>query len=71
MKNQVWQNWLLMAAGMICGVTALILLMAEPNGCDSFTEWLGVLVASKIGAVVCLIACYWGFERLTSEIKNK
>jgi uncharacterized membrane protein len=71
MKNQVVKNWLLMAAGMICGITALILLMAEPNGCDSFTEWLGVLIASKIGAVVCLIVCYWVFERLTKEIKNK
>lgn len=71
MKKEIWKNWLLMAAGMICGVTALILLMAEPNGCDSFTEWMGVLVASKIGAVVCVIACYVVFDFLTREIKNK
>ena len=53
MKNQVLKNWLLMAAGMICGITALILLMAEPNECEGFAECLCVLIASKIGAVAC------------------
>ena len=71
MKKEILKNWLLMAAGMICGITALVLLMAEPNGCDSFTEWIGVLIATKIGAVVCVIVCYVVFDFLTKEIKNK
>lgn len=70
MKNQVLKNWLLMAAGMICGITALILLMAEPNECEGFAECLCVLIASKIGAVACGLAAYVQLKKLTEETKK-
>lgn len=71
MKNQVVRNWVKLIAGVVCGFVALILLISEPNGCDSFAELLLVLVASKVGAIICGIVAYYIIENLTQEIENK
>lgn len=70
MKNQVVKNWVKLVAGIVCGFVALILLISEPNECDTFAKLLLVLVASKVGAIVCGIVAYCLIESLTSEIKE-
>ena len=70
LKTVLIGSVLLMAAGMICGITALILLMAEPNECEGFAECLCVLIASKIGAVACGLAAYVQLKKLTEETKK-
>lgn len=70
MKKEILKNWLRLACAIICGIAALILLMAEPNECDTFGKWLCVLVSTKIGALVCGIFAYCVIENLTEEIKK-
>lgn len=70
MKNEVLKNWLRFASVIVLGFVALVLLIGEPNKPYTGIEWLGVLVSTKIGAVVCGLVAYALMEKLTEEIKK-
>jgi len=70
MKNEVVKNWLRLAAVIVLGIMALVLLMAQPNKPYTGIAWFGVLVATKVGALACGLVAYIEMEKLTSEIKK-
>ena len=70
MKYELFKNWLLGAVVFVCIIVALILLMAEPNQqYDGLTE-VGILVATKLGAIACGFIAYTATEILTHRIKK-
>ena len=70
MKNEVLKNWLRLGVVFVCVCVALVLLIAEPNKPYSGLAWLGVLVATKIGAIACGFVACLEVDKLTSEIKK-
>ena len=70
MKKETLKSWLRLAVIIVLSIVALVLLMAEPNECNTWAKWFCVFVASKVGALVCGLVAYVQLEQLTEEIKK-
>lgn len=70
MEKETLKSWLRLAVIIVCGMVALVLVMAEPNECGSMVKWFGVFVASKLGAIACGWIAYQQLNEITKEIKT-
>lgn len=64
------KNWMRLLAIAVLAIIALVLIMAEPNKPYSGFAWFGVLVATKVGALVCGFVAYSLIDKFTNEIKK-
>ena len=71
MKNGNWKKWLRLAVVFVCVIMALVLVMAEPNECNSMLSWMCVFIATKFGAVACGFIAYSQVEKLIENEKEK
>lgn len=65
------KNLLRFALMCVCVIFALVLLIAEPNGCDTTEKWVVVLIASKFGAITCGWLAYHTHELLDVEAEEE
>lgn len=70
MKKGTLKSWLRLALIMVCGIVALVLIIAEPNVEGSMLKWFGVFMATKFAAIVCGFVAYQQLQELTKEVEG-